>query len=218
MYKTQNTERVMYWRLIIEEYSPDLVYLQGAKNIVTDTLRRLDIIIDPSSDKADDLYLAECFTVDDNDELPSSLPFTYKNIMKEQSKDSKLKKLIKSYPNHFKLTKFHGGDTVCNIVTVNLGINARKIVVLESLQLPLTEWYHNTLCHPGETRTEMTIKQHFWWRGLTTMVHNICSKCVTCQTTKQTHNLKYDHLPAKEARAEPWDKLCVDLIGSYKLK
>ena len=80
--------------------------------------------------------------------------------MCEQIKDSKLKKLIKSYPNpnRFKLKKLHGGGTVRNIVTVNSGINAGKIVVPESLQLPLTEWYHNTLCHPGETRTEMTIK------------------------------------------------------------
>ena len=217
-YKTQNTERVMRWRLLIEEFSPDLVYLQGEKNIVADALSRLDIDPDDSPDKPNDLYLAENFAVDDDDEPPTSLPFTYKSIMREQSKDNKLKKLIKSYPNRFKLKKFHGGGTVRNIVTVNLGINAGKIVVPESLQLPLTEWYHNTLCHPGETRTEMTIKQHFWWRGLTTTVRNVCSKCVTCQTTKRTHNSKYGQLPAKEAEAEPWDKLCVDLIGPYKFK
>ena len=68
------------------------------------------------------------------------------------------------------------------------------------------------------TRPEMTIKQHFWWHGLSATVHNVCSKCVTCQTTKRTHNSKYGHLPAKEAEAEPWDKLCVDLIGPYKFK
>ena len=64
----------------------------------------------------------------------------------------------------------------------------------------------------------MTIKQHFWWRGLTAMFHNVCSKCVTCQTIQRTHNSKYDHLPGKEAKAEPRDKLCVDLIGPYKFK
>ena len=41
---------------------------------------------------------------------------------------------------------------------------------------------------------------------------------MTCQTTKRTHNSKYGQLPAKEAEAEPWDKLCVDLIGPYKFK
>lgn len=29
---------------------------------------------------------------------------------------------------------------------------------------------------------------------------------------------KYGHLPAKEAEAEPWDKLCVDMIGPYTIK
>ena len=53
---------------------------------------------------------------------------------------------------------------------------------------------------------------------MTAMVHNVCSKCVTCQTTKRTHISKYGHLPAKEAEAEPWDKLCVDLIGPYKFE
>ena len=121
-------------------------------------------------------------------------------------------------PNGSKLKKFHGGGTVCEIGTINSGINHGKIVIPETLQRPLTEWYHNTLCHSGKIRTEMTIKQHFWWRGLTTIVHNVCSKCVTCQTTKRSHNSKYGHLPAKEAKAEPWDKLCVDLIDPYKFK
>ena len=29
---------------------------------------------------------------------------------------------------------------------------------------------------------------------------------------------KYGHLPEKEAESEPWDKLCVDLIGPYTIK
>ena len=37
-YKQFNTDRVMRWRLIIEEFSPELVYIQGEKNIVADAL------------------------------------------------------------------------------------------------------------------------------------------------------------------------------------
>ena len=29
---------------------------------------------------------------------------------------------------------------------------------------------------------------------------------------------KYGHLPPKEAEAEPWERLCVDLIGPYTIK
>jgi hypothetical protein len=48
------------------------------------------------------------------------------------------------------------------------------------------------------------------------MVHNTCKKCATCQKAKVT-NQKYGKLPPKEAEAEPWDTLCVDLIGPYKI-
>jgi hypothetical protein len=33
-----NTERVMRWRLILEEYAPELIYLKGKHNIVADAL------------------------------------------------------------------------------------------------------------------------------------------------------------------------------------
>jgi hypothetical protein len=29
--------------------------------------------------------------------------------------------------------------------------------------------------------------------------------------------MKYGHLPSKEAEAEPWERLCVDLIGPYTI-
>ena len=91
-YKAQNIERVMCWRLIIEELSSSLVYVEGEKNIVTDALSRLEIEPNDSPDKPNDLFLSECFAVDDNDDPPSILPFTYKSIRREQSKDNKLKK------------------------------------------------------------------------------------------------------------------------------
>ena len=66
-------------------------------------------------------------------------------------------------------------------------------------------------------RTEETIKQQFYWPNMRKMIHSICTRCPTCQTTKRTH-AKYGHLPEKEAEAIPWDKLCVDLIGPYHIK
>ena len=42
-YKNFNTDRVMRWRLILEEYGPDLQYIQGKKNVVADALSRLQM-------------------------------------------------------------------------------------------------------------------------------------------------------------------------------
>ena len=41
--------------------------------------------------------------------------------------------------------------------------------------------------------------------------------CPICQKNKR-RNAKYGHLPLKEAEVEPWDKMCIDLIGPYKIR
>ena len=41
--------------------------------------------------------------------------------------------------------------------------------------------------------------------------------CPTCQKNKRKQKM-YGHLPPKEAEAEIWDKMCVDLIGPYKIR
>ena len=42
-YKTHNSARVMPWRLTIEDFGPELIYLPRDKNIVTDSLSRLHL-------------------------------------------------------------------------------------------------------------------------------------------------------------------------------
>ena len=49
------------------------------------------------------------------------------------------------------------------------------------------------------------------------LVHEICTKCPTCQRTKKS-TIKYGHLPHKEVETQPWEKLCEDMIGSYTIK
>ena len=44
----------------------------------------------------------------------------------------------------------------------------------------------------------------------------MCKKCPTCQREKLT-NQKYGKLPPKQAETNPWDTLCVDLIGPYTI-
>jgi RNase H-like domain found in reverse transcriptase/Reverse transcriptase (RNA-dependent DNA polymerase)/Integrase zinc binding domain/Retroviral aspartyl protease len=205
-FKHFNTERVMRWRLIIEEFGPEFNYIKGPKNIVADALSRLSLK-EPLATQ-DINTIAEYYGTSSED---IAYPLTYPNIQKEQLADSSLQETASSSP-HYHLHSFRGGEG-----PVKLLCYQKKIVVPDALQRQLVLWYHEQLCHPGETRTEQTIRQHFWFPKLREMVHSICSKCITCQKNKISFK-KYGHLPPKEAEAEPWEKLCVDLIGPYTVK
>jgi hypothetical protein len=209
-YVNFNTERVMRWRLILKEYGPELLYVKGENNVVADALSRLPLI---SSESSQDInYLADHFALHNND-LPDDIyPLQYSLIQKCQQKDKALLNKIKEKTQNYHFKSFHGGGKTRNLICYK-----DKIVIPDILQQKVVTWYHNTLCHSGETRTEQTIRQHFWWSNLRDLVHRTCSKCDTCQRTKRTSK-KYGHLPAKEAEADPWDVLCVDLIGPYTIK
>ena len=90
-----------------------------------------------------------------------------------------------------------------------------KIVIPKLLEKQVVEWYHNALCHPGETCTELSIAQHFHWKNLSKPIHEVCSKCKACQFLKRNKK-QYGKLLLKEAKNKVWDVLCVYLIGQYQ--
>jgi len=213
-YVNFNTERVMRWRLIIEEYSPELLYVKGETNIVADALSRLDLAPSDTSpsDMHDMQYLADNFSLEDDDLPDDAYPLQYKLIASHQNLQKDLFVKLYKQQDGFHLKSFCGGGKKRTLICRH-----EKIIIPKTLQRRIVTWYHNMLCHSGETRTEQTIRQQFWWSNLRNDVHNICSKCDTCQRAKRTTK-KYGHLPAKEAEADPWEVLCVDLIGPYTIK
>ena len=105
-----------------------------------------------------------------------------------------------------------GGGT-----TKQLACYKDKIVIPKMLQKHVIDWYHTVLCHPGINRTEETISQHLWWPKMRDQITKYVQACPTCQKNKRKQKM-YGHLPPKEAEAEIWDKMCVDLIGPYKIR
>jgi hypothetical protein len=121
-------------------------------------------------------------------------------------------KILAMENTKYELQDFHeGGKTTALICYRN------KIVVPNKLQKAGISWYHTTLCHPGIKRTEETIGQHLWWPNMRDHITNHVKICPVCQQNKRRQK-KYGLLPPKEAKATPWDKLCVDLIGPYKIR
>ena len=210
VYKNFNTERVMRWRLVIEEFGPELNYIKGENNIVADALSRLNLL-------TDDEFAAkygekgELFDFsDDTPEFPKDYPISYAQIEYEQKRDIELQEIAIRSALYDKEVRKHS-DKTYELITRN-----GKIVVPVVLQKRTIEWYHGVLMHPGEKRTELTIGQHFYWSGMREQIEEHVKTCDVCQRIKK-RNAEYGFLPPKDPEVIPWHTLCIDLIGPYTI-
>ncbi len=173
--------RVMRWRLICKQYGADLQYIKGFHNILADALSRLNLTPSLTSEP-DDTVLDEPLTVKLHEAFPfdklleNAFPLRLKELEYEQGKDKNLLTKAHKSPTDYSISCFHGGRREHKLIIKN-----DKIVVPTKLQKRIVSWYHQMLCHPGETRTEATISQHFRWQRLREGVHNECGRCHTCQ-------------------------------------
>ena len=211
--KNFNTERVMRWRLILEEYGPELRYIKGENNVVADALSRLDMREEEYESSNDDdelaLFAAEICAVDQAI-LDDSFPLAYATIQECQKADVEVTKLLQ-HKDTYQETSFPSSDKNFTLITKD-----DKIVVPKVLQKRIVEWYHTALMHPGESRTELTLGQHYTWKGMRKTVQDVCRRCASCQLNKTSHQ-KMGLLPEKTAEDIPWERVCVDLIGPYTI-
>ena len=69
----------MHWRLILEEFGPELKYIKGENNVVADALYRLE-----KSANQEILNISELYGYDDEDMSDSAYPIRYHDIAKAQ--------------------------------------------------------------------------------------------------------------------------------------
>lgn len=211
-----NTERVMRWRLVLEEYGPEILYVKGEDNVVADALSRLPLENtleqDDPTPHEDIERMAEIFANDEaapHEEI-KGYPLPYKRIYEAQQTDEELQKRFLRLSTHDKKEFFHS-DTSYELITYE-----DRIVLPKSLTQEAVDWYHTILLHPGETRTELSMAQHYYWSGMRQQISTTCKRCPTCQIQKKM-SLKYGILPPKTAEVKPWHTLCIDLIGKYPI-
>jgi hypothetical protein len=205
VYKHFNTERVMRWRLLLEEYGPKLTYVKGTNNIVADALSRLDISEEEFSEEAFAIELAT------EEDFPADYPLSYKEIAYRQQRDEKLLKDATEKPDQYIKKPYTFSDKTYELITKN-----DKIYVPQELQAKCVAWYHTTLMHPGETRLELTIAQHYTWIGLKTACVAAVRSCDVCKVAKKRDGRNYGIIPPKpNPEIIPWHTLCIDLVGPY---
>ena len=103
-YTFLNTERVMRWRLILEEFGPELKYIKGENNIIAEALSRLEMI-----DNQDILNISEIYGYNDVDLPDSAYPIRYHNIAKAWITGAKINQKLVSHKD-YTLNTFRGGE------------------------------------------------------------------------------------------------------------
>jgi hypothetical protein len=91
------------------------------------------------------------------------------------------------------------------------------LVIPKPLQLHVVRWHHHYLQHPGHTHLEEMMNAAMYSKGMRTTIQSLTKSCRSCQINKRWSQ-KYGHLPPKTVITNPWECLCVDLIGPYTLK
>ena len=170
---------------------------------MADTLSRLSLT------EEDFTHEAFAYTKADLADFPVTYPLSYKLIAHEQQRKKALQKLLKDKPDTYKKEVYKHTDKSYDLIERD-----GKIALPPPLQLKGTEWYHMYLRHPGETRLELTMGQHFHWTGMRKTIRQVCRSCNTCKRSKK-RQIKYGEVPPKSAEEIPWHTLCIDLIGPY---
>ena len=150
--------------------------------------------------------------INDTEELPEgTFPINLKLIQKYQREEPSITDKYK-YAMYRK-GSFRGGSNIyLKLITCKY-----KLVIPPKLQSYVVHWYHTYLLRPGMDITEAMIFQHLYWPDIRDSVRKEVSNCDTCQC-KKLSNKKYGKLPDKLAEEIPWNKLCVDLIGTYDIR
>ena len=234
IYGNLSNDRIIRWRLLLEEFSPAYVHVAGKDNVVADALSRMEADFpnpygDFDQDTQAQLFACAMVEVDKSEsyalpETPTEIaetfitnkdlseeryPLSPKLIAKEQRKDKTLQKAYDSNKAQFKLRQIEGID----LITFD-----NKIVLPKSLQGRVIAWYHKYLVHPGQTRMEETLRQTLTWPKMREDIRAFVRTCPKCQLCKRQCK-KYGKLPLKQAEPpKPWNRVNVDMIGPLTVK
>jgi hypothetical protein len=180
---------MLRWRLEIEEYGPELIYVEGKDNVVADALSRL-----PMQRLGESRQVAAA-----ENEIKLLFSLSPGAIGKAQLEGG-------FEPDEDYVRREVGG------VELLVAAKDGRICVPQRLQQPILETYHEWLIHPGITIMTQTIKAAFYWRGMDGYIKRWVQRCQTCATSKH-FSQGYGNIPEKVVEVRPWNEIAVDSIG-----
>jgi RNase H-like domain found in reverse transcriptase/Integrase zinc binding domain len=214
-YSNLKTERVLRWRLYLEEYNPVFHYVKGPDNKVADALSRLPYreeqsannalehrspLYDPYDDEAayafttqvDDDELLECFLNFPVLELDKPFPLDYNHFAAAQAADNDLQQLLFQQPNRYFPPQL--APEMSLVVYPSKPNDPWKICLPTAMLQDVIKLYHLSLNHVGMTRLHDSMALYFYHPRLRSSVEAFVCTCDACQRDNITTH-QYKELP-----------------------
>ena len=216
-YANLNTQRVLRWRLFIEEFRCHFHYLPGASNVLADFLSRCPLQEEKSADPTDgfDLFFSTIpLEVYLNAPVNTPNPTNYQLIAQLQQASPGLVALHQHDPLRYPMHPFGNRQLICYQPPHSPNFT---IYIPDELLPALIRWYHYVTGHAGQTRLLQTIASRWYHPQLRVAVNNLVRSCEVCQRYKQS-GPGYGLLPPREAVVQPFYEVAVDLVGPWTIR
>jgi hypothetical protein len=226
-----SSQRLQRWRCLVQEFDVELKYVKGPDNVVADAISRLPkedhavgaaslAFLEDAASKllgVNDLFVTDtcdAFSTSDEDIVYPLAP----QLVEVEQKLELQSNSPETSEMRLNLGKTDSNWTYKDVEGHRLIHYHDKIYIPKNLRQRCLNWYHHYLCHPGGDRLAATLQQVCVWKGIVSQARKLCKLCNKCQKFKK-RGTKYGHLAPKEAETlDPWNTVCVDLIGKYNVK
>ena len=185
------TQRVLRWRLLLEEFRPTFRYKQGVTNFIADALSRVPTVLtERESTQADvqdkqakqrklsrpDINLLDAFLEHPVFDEEGRVPIQFSTIYDYQQNDQKVTQLPIEKPEGYQYKTLGGFPIICTA-------GQHSKMVLTDVMLPkAVKWFHEATAHnAGISHLEEHLKFHFFHPRLSAEVRDQVSKCDLCQ-------------------------------------
>ncbi len=196
------SDRVYCWRLLLEEYAPEIVYIKGIHNTVADTILQLEC--DPKLNTSNE-YTHAMLGVEP-EELSAQ---GWKSFVHHWSSYNKASTPTQAHCFHLNevFVNCSEEDEIYPPTTVEIAAAQRadaslkhlfernavidqgleiklienttcvckdgRLVIPKPLQVRAVKWYHHYPQHPGHTRLMETMNAAMYWKGMRTTIRSL---------------------------------------------
>ncbi len=209
------SDRVYLWRLLLEEYAPEIIHIKGIHNIVADAISRLEY--DPKLNKTNEYTHAmlgvepeelsvqrgksfahhwRCYH---EDSMPTQANCFHMNeVIAIQNDEDKIYPLTTveiaaaQWANASLKHLFKRNAVIDQELEIKLIENTTcvckdgRLVIPKPLQVCAVKWYYHYLQHPGHTCLEEMMNTAMYWKGIHTTIQLLTKSCrSSCQINKR---------------------------------